>query len=678
MGLFGRATGKTSTSSAANPAPSRVIIEAIRPCIDGGLFPIKRTVGEWVDVEADIFAEGHDILKAVLKYRSLGEATWSEVAMYPQPYNDHWTGRFPIEARGITEYPIEGWVDRFESWRHELSRKAEAGQDVSSELLEGAQLILEGARRAEGEDTKWLAARCEAIAQGKDQAERVNLSIDSDLLARMSRYPDRKGGYTYEPALQVVVERERARFGSWYEMFPRSTSPIPGEHGTFRTTADRLPYVAAMGFDVVYLPPIHPIGRSFRKGPNNSLSAGPGDPGSPWAIGGPEGGHKSVHPELGTLSDFDHLVAKAKSLNMEVALDIAFQCSPDHPYVKEHPEWFRHRPDGTIKYAENPPKKYQDIYPIDFECDDWEALYAELLDVFLFWVGHGVTIFRVDNPHTKPFRFWDWVIREVRSRCPDAIFLAEAFTRPKLMLRLAKGGYPQSYSYFTWRNTRQAIEEYFTELTRTDAVQTMRPNLFANTPDILNEYLVHGGRSAFLTRLVLAATLSPTYGIYGPPYEQCVNIPWKPGSEEYLDSEKYQVRHWDLNAPGNLTGFITKVNQIRRENPALQFFSNLRFVPTENNQILAFLKKTDDLGNIILVVANLDPHNTQSGWVRFPFWEIGLSHDESYQVHDLLNDARYNWAGEGNFVILDPHQNPTHVFRIRRRDRTGRSSDGFE
>jgi starch synthase (maltosyl-transferring) len=668
---------ESSKAGTTRKAPSRVIIEAVHPSIDGGLFPIKRTVGEEVVVEADVFAEGHDVVMVVLKHRVVGAAVWSESPMIAQPYNDRWTGRFVVESRGNFEYTIEGWVDRFATWHHELTKKTEAGQDVPSELLEGAELVLEGSNRALGADSEWLKARADFLKAG-DQAEQIKAALDPGLFAMMARYPDRSRSHTHEPSLPIVSERERARFGAWYEMFPRSTSPIPGQHGTFKTTEARLPYVAGMGFDVVYLPPIHPIGRSFRKGPNNSLTPGPNDPGSPWAIGGPEGGHKSVHPELGTMDDFDHLVEAARKLNLEIALDIAFQCSPDHPYVKEHPQWFRHRPDGTIKYAENPPKKYQDIYPIDFESEDWEALYAELLDVFLFWIGHGVTIFRVDNPHTKPFRFWDWVIGELRERCPDVVLLAEAFTHSKLMFRLAKGGYPQSYSYFTWRNTKGAIQEYFTELTRTDVVETLRPNLFTNTPDILNEYLQVGGRPAFQIRLVLAATLGATYGIYGPPFEQCVGTPWKPGSEEYLDSEKYQVRYWDLDAPGNLRTFVARINAIRRDNPALHIDRRLQFVPTDNDQVIAYLKTTPDNANVILTVVNLNPHYTQSAWVRVPFWDVSLGNGEQYQVHDLISDARYLWTGESNFVQLDPNACPAHIFRIRRKVRTERDFDYYE
>jgi starch synthase (maltosyl-transferring) len=670
--------GRAREGTAGGPTPSRVIIEGVHPEIDCGRFPIKRTVGEEVVVSADIYAEGHDTLAAILKHRPAGAEAWAEVPMTPL-VNDRWTGRFTVADQGRHEYTIEAWVDRFASWRKELTKKWEAGQDVASELLEGAEFVREGVGRASGDDAAWLRQRADLVAGAGEQRPRVEAALDRALEAAMARHPDRSRGETYDRVLGVVVERERARFGAWYEMFPRSAAAEPGRHGTFRDVEARLPYVAGMGFDVLYLPPIHPIGRAFRKGPNNTLTPGPGDPGSPWAIGGPEGGHKAVHPELGTLDDFDHLVASARRVGLEIALDIAFQCSPDHPYVREHPQWFRHRPDGTIKYAENPPKKYQDIYPIDFECDDWRALWAELRDIFLFWIGHGVSIFRVDNPHTKPFRFWDWVIREVWDRHPDTIFLAEAFTRPKVMRRLAKGGYPQSYSYFTWRNTRAELTEYFTELTQTDAVEYMRPNLFANTPDILHEYLQSGGRPAFQARLVLAATLGATYGIYGPPFEQCIGTPWKPGSEEYLDSEKYQVRHWDLDKPGTLREFITRINAIRRDNPALHYDRNLRFYHVDNDRLIFYGKATADLSNIILVVVNLDPHHVQSGWVRVPTWELGLGSGpgESYQVHDLIGDARYLWNGEWNFVQLDPHACPAHIFRVRRKIKTEQDFDYY-
>jgi starch synthase (maltosyl-transferring) len=473
-------------------APSRVVVEGVTPEIDDGRFPIKRTPGEDVVVGADVFTDGHDVVAAVVRYRHAASPEWSEVGLTAE-VNDRFTGRFPVTEVGRYEYTVQAWVDRFASWRRDLAKKAEAGQDVTSELLEGAALVTEAAQRAGGSDAEWLRGEAEIIGRGRDPAARVEAALDPTLAAVMARHADRTAGVTYDRVLAVRVDRERARFGSWYEVFPRSTADEPGRHGTFKDLEKRLPYVAGMGFDVLYLPPIHPVGKSFRKGPNNSLTAGPDDPGSPWGIGGPEGGHKAVNPRLGTLADFDHLVAAARAHGLEIALDVAFQCSPDHPYVREHPGWFRHRPDGTIKYAENPPKKYQDIYPIDFECADWQGLWQELLSVVLFWAERGVRIFRVDNPHTKPFHFWEWLIARAQERYPDALFLSEAFTRPKVMKFLAKVGFTQSYSYFTWRNTKPELTAYFTELTQTEVREYMRPNLFANTPDILPEYLQYGG-----------------------------------------------------------------------------------------------------------------------------------------------------------------------------------------
>ncbi len=671
------ASGRPQSSPGGGKAPSRVIIEGVRPEIDGGRFPIKRVVGEEVVVTADIFAEGHDLIRAVIFHRKANEPVGPGAPMTDLG-NDRWTGKFVVVEQGRYEYTITAWVDAFGSWRRDLGKRFEAGQDVASELLEGAEHVRAAGRRA-GRDADWLFDRAALMAGTADQAERVAASLDPELADRIELYPDLSAAATYEKTLGVMAERVRARYGAWYEMFPRSASTEPGRHGTFKDTEARLPYVARMGFDVLYLPPIHPIGLAFRKGPNNSLTPGAGDPGSPWAIGSAEGGHTAIHAELGTLADFDHLVASAKNLGIELALDIAFQCSPDHPWVREHPQWFRHRPDGTIKYAENPPKKYQDIYPIDFECDDWKNLYAALRDVFLFWIGHGVSIFRVDNPHTKPFPFWDWVIPEVWNRYSDAIFLAEAFTRPKLMQRLAKGGYSQSYSYFTWRNNKHGLTEYFTELNQTEVVEYMRPNLFANTPDILHEYLQYGGRPAFMARLVLAATLGATYGIYGPTFELCVGQAVRHGSEEYLDSEKYQVRHWNLDSPGNLREYITRVNEIRRENPALHDNRSLRFQFTDNDQVICYTKTTADRSNIILVVVNLDPYNTQSAWVRLPIGELGLGEgpESAYQVHDLLSDARYLWHGETNFVKIDPFASPAHVFRVRRKVKSERDFDYY-
>jgi starch synthase (maltosyl-transferring) len=664
------------TDSLPARVPSRAIVEGVTPQVDGGRFPIKRTAGEEVVVGADVFTDGHDLVAAVVRYRHAAAPEWSEAGMTPQ-VNDRFTARFPVTELGRYEYTVQAWVDRFGSWRRDLAKKVDAGQDVGSDLLEGAELVAQAAGRASGADTEWLRGQADVLGRGPDAATRTQTALDPALAAVMARHADRSLGTTYAPTLAVRVDRERARFGTWYELFPRSTASEPGRHGTFKDLEKRLPYVAGMGFDVLYLPPIHPVGQSFRKGPNNTLTAGPGDPGSPWAIGAAEGGHKAVNPCLGTLADFDHLVAAARDRGLEIALDIAFQCSPDHPYVREHPEWFRHRPDGTIKYAENPPKKYQDIYPLDFECSDWQALWNELLSVVLFWADRGVRIFRVDNPHTKPFRFWEYFIARAQERYPDALFLAEAFTRPKVMKYLAKGGFTQSYTYFTWRNTKPELTEYFTELTQTDVREYLRPNLFANTPDILPEYLQYGGPGAFQVRLVLAATLGATYGIYGPPFENGVGQAVKHGSEEYLDSEKYQVRHWDWDRPNVFREFIGLINRVRRENPALQYDDRLRFYPTDNEQLLFYGKTAPDLSNIILVVVNLDPHHPQTGWVRVPLAELGLQPGDSYQAHDLITDARFLWHGEANYVALDPKSTAAHILRVRRRVKTERDFDYF-
>jgi starch synthase (maltosyl-transferring) len=663
------------SSKRVTAAPARVLIEGVAPAIDGGRFPIKRIVGASVTVTADVFAEGHDRLAAVLRFRSSGEATWQEVAMHAL-VNDRWQGQFTVAQLADYDYTIVAWVDQFASWRSALVKKFEAGQDVASELLEGAELLRQAAARASGPDRVWLDAQAVVVGGPAEQAARVAAATAADLVACMTRHPDRSRATTYAPTLRVQVERERAAFGAWYEMFPRSCSTEPGRHGTFRDCAARLPYVAAMGFDVLYLPPIHPIGLTHRKGANNTPGASANDPGSPWAIGAAAGGHTAVHPALGTLDDFDHLVSQAGDHGIEVALDLAFQCSPDHPYVREHPEWFRRRPDGTVQYAENPPKKYQDIFPLNFETDHWRELWDELKRVVLFWISHGVTVFRVDNPHTKPFAFWEWLIREVRRDHPEAIFLAEAFTRPKVMHNLAKSGFAQSYSYFTWRNTKTEITSYFTELTQTAAREYMRANLFTNTPDILPEYLQFGGRAAFQIRLVLAATLAGNYGIYGPPFELC-DAAAVPGTEEYQDSEKYQLRHWDLRRPDSLRPFVTRVNAIRRENPALRHDDRLCFYSVDNDQLIVYAKTTPDLSNVLLIIVNLDPHHAQSGWVDVPLDQLGLDAAQPYQVHELLGDARYLWHGPRNYVAIEPQAAPAQIFRVRRRVRSERDFDYF-
>ncbi len=668
----------------ASPPP-RVVIEGVTPRIDAGRFPIKRIEGEPVDVEADIFAEGHDELVAILLSRRVDDSQagheWQEQRLRPIG-NDRWSGRFIPERRGWHEYTIVAWIDHFATACHGLTKKHEAGQDVETELRELAIMVRHAGARAKSasDDARNLSEHAMAIESPGDTSTRVATVLDPGLREWMDRHPDRSQAQTLAAPLRVQVERQRAAYGSWYELFPRSTAREPGRHGTFADVEARLPYVASMGFDVLYLPPIHPIGKSFRKGPNNTLEPGPNDPGSPWAIGSDAGGHTSVHPELGTLDDFDRLVKSAAQCGLEIALDIAFQCSPDHPWVQQHPEWFRQRPDGSIKYAENPPKKYQDIYPINFETEHWRSLWEALRDVFLFWSDRGVNIFRVDNPHTKALPFWEWCLREVWDRNHDAIFLSEAFTRPKVMKYLAKSGYTQSYSYFTWRNDKIGLTEYFAELTQSECAEYLRPNLFANTPDILHEYLQTGGRPAFLIRLVLAATLGASYGIYGPPFELCDGTPVHQGSEEYLNSEKYQIRTWDLDAPWSLREFIGRVNAIRRLNPALHETRNLRFVKADNPELIAYVKATPDLANLILTVVNLDPFHTQAGWVSLPLQELRLDLDGGavYQVHDLITDARYIWRGETNFVMLNPHQCPAHIFRIRRRIRGEQDYEFFE
>jgi starch synthase (maltosyl-transferring) len=689
------------------PVPGRVIVEHVEPEIDAGQFPIKRTIGESVMVTADAFADGHDLLAGVLKFRHAPrdgpsaevrrdapdhflDVDWREVPLAAIG-NDRWGASFTVTELGTYEYIVEAWIDRFATWRKGLIAKFEAGQDVSSELLEGAELVQaaagrlkptatsepyvgagfsrpkdsssspsEGSRRPEG-DLKLLEI-ADVLRSPVPQAARVATARDPELLALMEQRPDRSTSTTYERALRVTVDPGRALFSAWYEMFPRSCTPDPSRSGTFREAEVRLPEIESMGFDVLYLPPIHPIGRTHRKGPNNSLTSAPGDPGSPWAIGADEGGHTAIEPGLGTFEDFDRFVGVANRLGLEVALDIAFQASPDHPWVREHPEWFKHRPDGTIKYAENPPKKYQDIYPFDFETPAWRSLWHALRDVFLFWIEHGVTIFRVDNPHTKSFRFWQWCIAEIRRDHPEAMFLSEAFTRPKVMRHLAKAGFTQSYTYFTWRNSAHELREYLTELTTTEVREYMRPNFFANTPDILHEYLQTGGRPAFEVRLVLAATLSASYGIYSG-YELCENVPVRPGSEEYLNSEKYQLRPRDFNQPNTLRELIGQVNRIRREHPALQHNNTLAFHPTDNDALLWYSKTSGT--DRVFVVANTDPHHLQHGNVQVPIRELGIPHGRPYVVQDLLDEARYTWRDEWNYVRLDPSQRMSHIFVIR-------------
>ncbi len=659
------------------PSRRRVAIEGVHPEINGGRFPIKRTVGERVVVEADVFADGHDVLAGVVLYRRAAQSEWHRRTLRPLG-NDRWRGEFRVAELGPYVYTLEAWVDRFATWQRDLAKKADADQDVDLDLRIGAQLLAEASERADDQDGLTLQRCLETLRDdATSQMERVATALDDELHALVSRCAEPTAATRYPRELPVDVDRERARFSAWYEMFPRSCASEPGQHGTFRDAERHLPYVAEMGFDVLYLPPIHPIGTTHRKGPDNAPDAGPADPGSPWAIGSPEGGHKAIHPELGTFEDFQKLVDRANDQGMEIALDIAFQCSPDHPWVSEHPEWFRTRPDGTIQYAENPPKKYEDIYPLNFETDDWANLWRELKGVFEFWIARGIKIFRVDNPHTKPFPFWEWLIGELKADHPDVILLAEAFTRPKVMYRLAKLGFTQSYTYFAWRNTREELERYFHELTRTEIREFFRPNLWPNTPDILTDYLQNGGRPAFIARLVLAATLGASYGIYGPPFELCEHVPREPGSEEYLHSEKYEIRDWDLDAPHTLRPLIARINGIRRAHAALQSNHSLRFHPVDNDQLLCYSKQSDDGASTIIVAVNLDPHHTQAGTVDLSLDELGIDGERPYQVHDLLSEARYTWQGGRNYVELDPHVVPAHVFRVRHRLRSERDFEYY-
>jgi starch synthase (maltosyl-transferring) len=639
-----------------------VVIENIAPVVDGGRYPIKREVGERVEVSADVFKEGHDILAAFVKYRRADEPDWRESPMRFVD-NDRWAGAFTVEDNARYLFTLEALPDPFRSWLADLAKRVAAEQDVASELREGAALVRAAAGRATGADAAALRAWLQRIEQAPDQAQAVAAAGGEALAALMDRHLDRADASRAEREYEVVVDRERARFAAWYEFFPRSG--VADRHGTFGDAEAQLERAAAMGFDVVYLPPIHPIGRAYRKGANNALTARPGEPGSPWAIGGPEGGHDAVHPDLGTLADFDRFVSRARALGLEVALDFAIQASPDHPWVREHPEWFFHRPDGTIKYAENPPKKYQDVYPLNFYGEDPRPAWQEMRRVIEFWIGHGITTFRVDNPHTKPVRFWEWLIREVQTAHPETVFLAEAFTRPKMMKVLAKAGFTQSYTYFTWRNEARELQDYLTEITSPPVAEYFRGNLWPNTPDILHEALQRGGRPAFTMRLVLAATLSSLYGIYSG-YELCENVPFAPGSEEYLHSEKYELKVRDWNAPGNLVGLITRINRIRREHRALQLYRNLTFYGADDPHIVWYGKMTPERDDVVFVAANLDPFGPHAAMVEVPIHELGIAPDQPYRMHELLSEVAYEWRGPRGFVELDPDRDPAQIFHLRR------------
>ncbi len=658
----------------------RAVVDALLPSVDGGRFAPKRIAGEPVLVEAHCFADGHDRLRAVLSWRLVGDPESFDVEMTAL-VNDVWAVEFTPPVPGRYQYTVTAWVDHFESWRHDLTRRDDLN-DIRIALQVGAGLVEAASRRARADDaaalSNWAALLRDTADDTKghrDAAAMKAIALDPARASMAARYADRRFAATATG--ELIADRKRAQFSTWYELFPRSAAGEPKRHGTFRDVEARLQYVAQLGFDVLYLPPIHPIGRINRKGANNALTAASEDVGSPWAIGSIEGGHKDILPQLGTLRDFKSLVGKARECGIDIALDMAFQCAPDHPYVRSHPEWFRHRPDGSVQYAENPPKKYQDIYPFDFESEDWRGLWEELKSVMVFWISQGVRIFRVDNPHTKAFAFWEWVIGEIKRAYPDVIFLAEAFTRPKVMHRLAKLGFTQSYTYFTWRTSKQQLTEYFTELSQAPGREYFRPNVWPNTPDILQEALHTGVRAVYAARLVLAATLSANYGIYGPAFELMESTPREPGSEEYRDSEKYQLRAWAIDRPDSLWPLLARINRIRRDNPALQSDHNLNFCAVDNDQLIAYVKHDAASQNIVLTVVNLDPYNPQSGWLVLDLKALGIDPEQPYQVHDLVSDQRYQWRGTRNFVMLDPQRMPAHVFRVRRHLRSERDFDYF-
>ncbi len=655
----------------------RVAIEHVEPEVDGGRYPIKRELGDTIVVQADLFADGHDVIRGLLRSRHEHQDVWLETPLSFSG-NDRWQASFEVRELGHYRYSIMGWVDHFATWQRDMRKRLIAQQDVTVDILIGTELIEKAYSHASDtsrrrlKDIQAAVSRCDPRSQTQ-----LDLLLGQDVAEVMADCVDHRLRSSYDRELLVVVDRPKARFSAWYEMFPRSTTDEGQPHGTFKDCESRLSYIAEMGFDVLYLPPIHPIGETHRKGPNNNPRGDSASVGSPWAIGARSGGHKAIHSQLGSLEDFKQLLAVAREKGIEIALDLAFQCSPDHPYVKQHPEWFITRPDGTIQFAENPPKQYQDIFPLNFESDAFPELWKELRGVVQYWIDHGIRIFRVDNPHTKPFLFWKWLIGDVKAAYPETIFLAEAFTRPKVMYHLAKVGFTQSYTYFAWRNSKPELTDYFTELTKSPVREFFRPNLWTNTPDILTEHLQHGGRPVFMVRLALAATLGSSYGIYGPAFELYENRPQKPGSEEYLDSEKYEVRRWDITRPDSLKEFIGLINRIRRENPALQSDGRLQFHPIDNDYLLAYSKQSPDGSNVILVVVNLSPHHVHSGWLELDLSALGIHVNRPFQVHDLLTHAYYVWQGSRNYVQLDPHSVPVQIFAVRRNLRREQDFDYF-
>ncbi|NQX77130.1 MAG: alpha-1,4-glucan--maltose-1-phosphate maltosyltransferase [Gilvibacter sp.] len=642
---------------------SRVIIENIYPQLEGGTYAIKSIVGEYLPVTATVVGDGHDVIACSLLYKHQSERKWSEVRMQPTG-NDGWAAGFHTAKQGGYQYKIQAWVDHALNWQHGIERKIDDNQHVNSELLEGAEYLEEIHKAANATEKKYLEELIEAFKDPNQYEKAEAASRSEELHQIFIKYPI-KSVVNESAASEAYADREKARFSTWYEFFPRSAAREEGQHGTFKDCEALLPRVAKMGFDVLYFPPVHPIGRVNRKGKNNSTEALDGDVGSPWGIGAEEGGHKSLHPDLGNEADFKSLVDKAKELGIEVAMDFALQAAPDHPWVKSNPEWFKWRPDGTVQYAENPPKKYQDILPIYFESTDWKNLWQEMLNCALYWVEEfGIRIFRVDNPHTKPFYFWGWLMAEVKKKHPDVLFLSEAFTRPAVMHQLAKQGFSQSYTYFTWRNSKQELIEYVEELTKTDQKYFFRPNFWPNTPDI-NPWALQGGNEAIhLSRYFLAATLSSNTGLYGPVYEYMVSDA-VPGKEEYWDSEKYQLRHWNWDAENKLTTLISKINHIRHQNASLQQTNNIQFLGVENEQLLAYFKSDVDGDNQTLMVVNLDPYYPQSGWVELPLEAMGIQEGQAVTVHDLITESSYIWDKRWNFVELHPAL-PFHLFKIKK------------
>ncbi len=642
---------------------NRVIIQNVYPEFNGGKYYIKRIPNQVVEVSADIFGDGHDAIRASIVYKKSGDVKWHEVFMQPE-VNDVWRGSFIVEAEGFYEYKLEAWVDQLLNWHRGFKKKYADGQDMRTELMIGANFLEETAKLYPSSIAESIRQYATILGNFNQYHSAIEHVLSPNFEVLVEQYPYKRFVTTYAKNLRVRVGRPKELFSAWYEFFPRSTASEVGKHGTFKDAERIIPRVAELGFDVIYFPPIHPIGKVNRKGKNNATIAQPGEPGSCWAIGSDEGGHKAVLPELGTLDDFKHFVQEAAKYNIEVAMDIAFQAAPDHPWIKEHPEWFVWRPDGTIAYAENPPKKYQDIVPINFESSDWKNLWEELKSVFVYWLEQGVKIFRVDNPHTKAFRFWEWCIQEVQKEYPDAMFLSEAFTRPKVMAELAKLGYTQSYTYFTWRNTRKEMEEYMTEISKTASKEYFRPNFWPNTPDILAYELMNANANQFVKRFILAATLSSNYGMYGPAYEFMDNTPMGNGKEEYYNSEKYEIKVHDWSLRNRMTDIITRVNRIRKENTALQDTYNIHFTNTSNEQLMSFLKISADGRNIIWCIVNFDPEHTQAGMIEVPKQLLGVKSGQRLKLEELLLGETYFWSTESNYVELNPYRYPAHILRL--------------